>query len=198
MLKVVARSIFYLVLVSFALLSLANLWVIQSTDSRIYNEISEVPNCEVALVLGTSRRLTTGADNPFFYNRMQTAAELYEHGKVKSFLLSGDSTSRYYNEPKDMRKALIELGVPDEAILLDYAGLSTLESMKRCRDVFKIESVTVVTQRFHSYRAVFIADHFDLNANAMITTDVPIDRSFRTLVREIFARTKAVADIYLS
>jgi len=198
MLKILARSIFYLALAVFALLSIANLWVILSTDSRVYNEINEVPQCDMALVLGTSSRLTTGADNPFFYNRMQTAADLYRKGKVKSFLLSGDSTSRYYNEPSDMRSTLIELGVPDEVISLDYAGKSTFESIRRCRDVFEIKSVTVVTQRFHSYRAVFIADHFDLEANAMITTEVPLDRSFRTLVREFFARTKAVIDIYLS
>ena len=197
MLKLVGRIIFYAVAALVALLGLSNLLVISSTYNRVFDSVEQVPECDVALVLGTSRRLTTGDKNPFFYNRIEKAAELYKNKKVHSFLLSGDSTSRYYNEPSDMRTALMELGVPDSVIQLDYSGLSTLESMKRCKDVYGIGSITVVTQRFHSYRAVYLGDQFDIRSNAIVTDEVPIARSFRTLVREFFARAKAVLDVQL-
>ena len=197
MVKFLTRIFFYLLTAFVGVLAISNLVVIISTYSRIFESVENVPKQEVGLVLGTSRRLSTGDDNPFFYNRIKTAAELSQNDKIDSFLLSGDSTSRYYNEPSDMKKALMDLGIPDSVIRLDYSGLSTYESMKRCRDVYGITSITVITQRFHGYRAVYLGDHFDISSNAVVTEEVPIGRSFRTLVRELFARTKAVGDVYI-
>jgi SanA protein len=198
MVRLIFRFLISILGILVVIVGFSNLIVISSTYSRVFDTIEELPDRDVGLVLGTSRRLTTGADNPFFYNRMNTAAELYKQGKVHSLLLSGDSTSRYYNEPSDMKKAMVELGIPDSVIMLDNSGLSTLESMRRCKEVFEINSITVVTQRFHSYRAVYLGDHFDIDSNAIVTDEVPIGRSFRTLIREIFARSKAVGDVYIN
>ncbi|MCU0358174.1 MAG: YdcF family protein, partial [Cyclobacteriaceae bacterium] len=124
----VKRILFFapLLLVLFTLF--ANLWVVWSTQSRIYknSETVTVNDHRVALVLGTSHRLAGGGSNPYFTYRMDRAAELFHKKKIDHFILSGDNRTRYYNEPVEMRKALVARGVPSGSVTLDYAGFRTL------------------------------------------------------------------------
>jgi SanA protein len=103
----------------------------------------------------------------------------------------------FYNEPWEMRKALIAAGVPESAITLDYAGLRTLDSVVRAKQVFGQDKLTIITQPFHSYRALFISNFYQIDAVAMVTQDPEMDQSFKVRVREYFARTKAVLDLYV-
>jgi SanA protein len=96
-----------------------------------------------------------------------------------------------------MKKALIEKGIPDSAITLDYAGFRTLDSVVRCKWVFGQDDVIIVSQEFQNERALFIAEHFGINAVAFNAQDVPSRYSIRTSIREYFARVKAVMDIYV-
>jgi len=118
-------------LLALLLICCANWWVIKSTEDKVLTDISLLNGRSVALVLGTSNKLRNGSSNPYFANRIKAAAELYSEGKVSHFILSGDNRSKYYNEPVEMRKALMLLGVPDSVITLDYAGLRTLDSIVR-------------------------------------------------------------------
>jgi SanA protein len=118
-------------------------------------------------------------------------------GKIDHLILSGDNRSMYYNEPIEMRKALIKLGVPTTAITLDYAGLRTLDSIVRCKEIFGQNRITIITQPFHSYRALFISRYYDIEAVAMVTDEQDGEYSFRIRLREYFARTKAVLDLYI-
>lgn len=179
------------------LLLACNIWVILSTTSQVYSEIRDVPDRDVALVLGTSKRFADGRPNTYFKNRIEAAARLYKEGKVKHLILSGDNRTQYYNEPRDMQNALIERGIPDNAITLDYAGLRTLDSVVRSKKVFGQEDVVVVTQKFHSYRAVFIGDYYNINTIAYAAEDVPFRESFNILFREFLARPMAVLDLYV-
>jgi SanA protein len=174
-----------------------NVWVVQSTRDRVYDDLEKLPQHRVALVLGTSHRLASGGSNPFFDERMETAAVLYRLGKIDHFILSGDNRTQYYNEPRAMQKALISLGVPDSAITLDYAGLRTLDSVVRSKKIFGQNKITIITQPFHSYRAVFISNYYDIDAVAMAAEEPGLGISFKVLVREYFARTKAVLDLYV-
>lgn len=175
---------------------LANRWVINSTDSFLYKDTSLLPDNEVGLVLGCSPFVSSGKANPQFHGRMQAAADLYRIGKVKRLILSGANPDSRYNEPKKMREALLELGVPSEAMVLDFAGDSTYESVTRSRVVFNLSSVTVVTQKYHAYRALFLARKTGLRA---VAYQAPIDGvpgpGFRHPPREVFARLLAVLDI---
>ena len=175
---------------------LANRWVINSTDSFLYKDTSLLPDNEVGLVLGCSPFVSSGKANPQFHGRMQAAADLYRIGKVKRLILSGANPDSRYNEPKKMREALLELGVPTEAMVLDFAGDSTYESVTRSRAVFNLSSVTVVTQKYHAYRALFLARKTGLRA---VAYQAPIDGvpgpGFRHPPREVFARLLAVLDI---
>jgi SanA protein len=151
----------------------------------------------VALVLGTSHRVVGGGPNPYFRKRIETAAALYKLGKIDHFILSGDNRTMFYNEPWEMRKALIAEGVPEDAITLDYAGLRTLDSVVRSKKIFGQNKITIITQPFHSYRALFISNFYHIDAVAMVTEEPGFDESVKLRVREYFARTKAVLDLYV-
>jgi SanA protein len=179
-----------------AMVLLANRWVINSTDSQLYKESSLLPENEVGLVLGCSPFVATGKPSPQFHGRMLAAAELFRLGKVKRLILSGANPDQRYNEPKKMREALLELGVPSEAMVLDFAGDSTYESVIRAQVVFGLTRVTIVTQKYHAYRAVFLARKTNLKAVAYLA---PIDGvkgpGFRHPPREVLARLLAVFDL---
>ena len=175
----------------------ANLWVVISTEDKVLTDINLLDGHRVALVLGTSKRLTSGASNPFFENRIKAAAQLFHEGKISHFIVSGDNRELNYNEPMQMRKALIELGVPDSVITLDYAGLRTLDSIVRSKEIFGQEKITIITQSFHSYRALFISNYYDIDAVALVAQDSTTETPMRVYVREFFARTKAVLDLYV-
>ncbi|MBX2916961.1 MAG: YdcF family protein [Cyclobacteriaceae bacterium] len=195
--KKVARIGFIIFFTLLLIIGLTNVWVVTSTQSRVLTDYRHLPDSGVALVLGTSHKLVSGEPNPFFQNRMETAAELYKQGKIVHFIVSGDNRTRYYNEPLEMQKALVKLGVPVSAITLDYAGLRTLDSVVRCKEIFGQDNVTIITQPFHSYRALFISDFYKVNAVALVANEPNRETAARVYVREYLARAKAVLDLYL-
>jgi SanA protein len=195
--RLVSKIILGFVLFFIVILVVCNVWIVKSTEERVYSDLSKLPDHRVALVLGTSHRSAGGQPNPFFQNRIKTAAHLYELGKIDHFILSGDNSTRFYNEPIEMKKALIEAGVPATAITLDFAGLRTLDSVVRSKAIFGQNKITIITQSFHSYRAIFISNYYDIDAVAMVAEDPDFDRTFKVLIREYLARTKAVLDLYI-
>ena len=184
-----------IVLVGVLILGL-NFWIVSSTQERIYYNINDVPPKRVALLLGTSKRTVEGGTNKYFAERMKAAADLYHRGVIEHIIVSGDNETVYYNEPRDMLNALKELGVPEGSITLDYAGFRTLDSVVRAKKVFGQDDVIIITQDFHCYRALFIADHHDLNAVAF-SADNKDQLPFNLALRETLARAKAVFDLYL-
>ncbi len=175
----------------------SNLWVVFSTRSKVLSDQQQLQKHGVALVLGTSHRMVSGVPNPFFENRISTAAELYRSGKVVHFILSGDNRSVYYNEPMEMKKALMKLSVPDSAITLDYAGLRTLDSIVRCKEIFGQSNIIIITQPFHSYRALFISNYYHIDAVALVAKEPTQEIAAQVYLREYLARTKAVLDLYI-
>lgn len=162
---------------------------------RLFNSLEKVPAREVGLVLGTGEILPNGRVNRYFRYRIEAAAKLYHAGKIKRFILSGDHASEAYNEPADMRRALIAAGVPESAITLDGKGFRTLDSMRRARDVFGAGSFTVISQRFHVQRALYMAKHLQMDVIGFCAEDVPF--SFYVRARELLACVRAVADMHL-
>ncbi len=195
--KKLIKRFFYLCLLIVLLLLLINIWIVQSTKKQIYSSTHEIPSKEIGLVLGTSKYLVGGGTNQFFKNRVLAAAKLYKKGKIKHILVSGDNRTKYYNEPKDMYDALRELGIPDEAITLDYAGLRTLDSVIRSKAIFGQDKITIITQRFHAYRAAYIANHYGLEANCYVAEDPNYRGAARVFVREYLARVRAILDLYI-
>jgi SanA protein len=92
---------------------------------------------------------------------------------------------------------LERLGVPDSAITLDYAGLRTLDSIVRSKEIFGQDRITIITQPFHCYRALFISNFYNIDAVALVAQDPISEATFKVYLREYFARTKAVIDLYI-
>lgn len=195
--RLIKRIFIYLIVSIVLFLTLTNIWVVVSTKNRVLNNVAELPTGRTILVLGTSNRLTSGEKNPFFVNRMDAAWELYKNGKATQFILSGDNRTMYYNEPIAMKKALMAKGVPDSLITLDYAGLRTLDSIVRCKEIFGQDSIIIVTQTFHGYRALFISNHIGLDAFLVEPARIDSQSTLRVRTREVVARSLAVIDLYL-
>jgi SanA protein len=170
---------------------------VRSTKNSVFSDINKIPHHRIALVLGTSHKTSKGDPNPFFEKRIETAAALYKKGKIDHLILSGDNRTIYYNEPMAMLKALLKKDVPASAITLDYAGLRTLDSIVRCKEIFGQNKFIIITQPFHSYRALFISRYHHINAIAMVAEEPDFEYSFKVRIREYLARTKAVLDLYI-
>ncbi len=167
------------------------------TAAHMYDRLAEVPVHDVGLVLGTSHRSRSGGPNPWFAHRMRAAAELYHTGRVRHLLVSGDNATVGYNEPLAMRRALQELGVDSADIVMDHAGFRTFDSVVRAREVFGQQRFTVVSQRFHNERAVYIAQRLGIPAVGYNAQDVEGMRGMRTRLREKGARVKVFLDLLL-
>lgn len=166
-----------------------------TTAAQVFDSVEDVPFNRTGLVLGTSERGRGGGPNLYFDHRIEAAAALYRAGKVEHLLLSGDNGRTDYNEPEDMRRALIAAGVDSTDITLDYAGFRTFDSMVRAREVFGQQRFTVISQRFHNERAVYIAQHSGLEVIGFNARDVAGRAGWRTLLREKAARVKVFFDM---
>jgi SanA protein len=172
--------------------------VTREASEHLYEALDEVPENAVGVVLGTSHRSRGGSANQYFVHRIAAAAELYHAGKVKHLLLSGDNRTVQYNEPWAMRRALMAAGVDSTHITLDHAGFRTLDSMVRAKAVFGQQRFTVISQRFHNERAVFIARRLGIDAIGYNARDVNVRAGFRTMLRERAARVKVFLDVLFS
>lgn len=160
-------------------------------------ETANVPYNKVALVLGTSPKMPSGKPNFFFTSRIAAAARLYKAGKVSYLLVSGDNGSRSYDEPTCMKEALMAAGVPEKAIVLDYAGFRTLDSVVRAKEIFGQSSLTVVSHRFHNERAIYIAEHYGMTVVGYCAKSPALTKRsiMTTLVRESASRVKMFLDL---
>ncbi|MGL4831092.1 MAG: SanA/YdcF family protein [Propionibacteriaceae bacterium] len=143
---------FLLGIVALGLAGLAPTGWIYATKGPSYS-VAEAPSRDVAIVFGASV-LAPGAPSPYLEGRLHTALELYQAGKVKVILVSGDNATRYYDEPTTMRNWLIERGVPDADVVGDFAGFDTYDTCVRAKQIFGVTSATLVTQSYHVPRAL--------------------------------------------
>ena len=165
------------------------------TSGKTFNTLNDIPKNKVGLILGTSKRLTSGNPNPYYHNRISATVRLYEAGKIEYILVSGDNATLYYNEPYTIKKDLIKAGIPENKIFLDYAGFRTLDSMVRAKYVFGLDSVTVISQKFHNERAIFLAERKGLYAIGFNAKDITGSDGLKVRLREYGARVKVFIDL---
>lgn len=175
---------------------LADVTISLSTGSQLYQDIESIPTQDTALVLGTSKYIRRTL-NPYYQYRIDAAIELYKKNKVTHFLLSGDNAHRSYNEPWTMKRDLLKAGIPEENITLDYAGFRTLDSVQRAKQIFEANRLTIVTQKFHCQRALFIANHFSMDTVCLVVPSPSGWANTKIRIREVLARTKAILDLYI-
>ena len=111
--------------------------------------------------------------------------------------MSGDNSKKDYNETEDMKFSLMEKGVPENRIFEDFAGFRTLDSVVRSKEIFGQSQITIISQKFHNERAVFLAQYYDINAIGYNAKEVSINYGLKTHLREYLARVNAVLDVYI-
>lgn len=166
--------------------------------NRIYRT-EDAPSARLAMVFGAGLR-RDGSPTAVLRDRVETAAELFFQGKVEKILMSGDNSYDTYNEPEAMRQYALSLGVPDTAIVLDYAGRRTYDSCYRARAIFEVSEVLLVTQRFHLPRAIFLCNALGLDAVGIEANNNNY-RSRSLLIwniREQIATVGAFLDVYVN
>lgn len=178
-------------------LLVCNLLVVNYAKGRCFDEVSAIPHNKVGLLLGTSPKLRNGRNNVYFTYRINTTVALYKAGKIDFILVSGDNCKKEYNEPEEMKNALMAQGIPAERIFLDYAGFRTLDSVVRANKVFGQNSFTIISQKFHNERALYLAKHYGIEAVAMNARDASAFWGFKTQCREKLARVKLFVDLLI-
>ncbi|MBR1726941.1 MAG: YdcF family protein [Muribaculaceae bacterium] len=167
-----------------------------TAHGRTYDNVSDIPHNRVGLLLGTSPTTPRGTHNYYFTHRINAAAELFHAGKVDYLLISGDNSSKHYDEPTMMRDSLLLHGVPADRIVLDYAGFRTLDSVIRAKEVFGQSSFTIISQKFHNERALVQARHYGIDAIAYNADDVILGYPWlKVQCRERLARVKLYLDL---
>lgn len=161
--------------------------------------VEEVPAERAAIVFGAGLR-RDGSPTAVLRDRVETAAQLYFAGKVEKLLLSGDNRFVDYNEPEAMRQYARSLGVPDEALVLDYAGRRTYDTCYRAKAIFGLQSAILVTQNFHLPRALFTCNALGLEATGVGADNIYYLKRSRLYwqARELFATFGALWDVYIS
>lgn len=162
---------------------------------RCYDTVAEVPHRICGLVLGTTPKVGS-QDNQFFKARIRAAADLFNAGKVTYLIVSGDNSRNGYDEPSEMKAALIAEGIPAKRIYCDYAGFRTLDSVVRARRIFGQREFTVISQTYHNERALYIAKRFGMpECVALNAGNAAADKMLTQNIRELFARIMAVLDV---
>ena len=198
MIKKIGIAILIGILSTYVILLSCNKIIKKEAENRTYRSVENIPKNRVGLVLGTSNRLVGGGANPYYTNRIKATLELYNAGKIDYVLVSGDNSTQYYNEPTVFKKDLVKGGIPSEKIFLDYAGFRTLDSMVRAKYIFGLDSVTIISQKFHNERAIYIAEQKGLYAIGYNAEDLSIKHGLKVQIREYFARVKVFIDLALN
>ncbi len=175
----------------------ADAYIERRARRRVFDSVDELPYRRAAIVLGTSRYAAAGGRNGYYTARIEAAADLYHRGKIGHIIASGANPSPYYNEPRFMKTDLIALGVPASKITADFAGLRTLDSVVRAHEVFGQDAFTVVSQRFHLLRAVYLGRSRGLNVVGYAAGDPAELIRLKARLREYGARAKALLDVWV-
>jgi vancomycin permeability regulator SanA len=161
-------------------------WVARSQRDRVFRRVEEVPPRRVAIVFGAAV-YPGGQLSHVLDDRVQTSVELYQAGKVQKLLMTGDNSRTEYNEPVAMKSEAIRRGVPEEDVILDYAGFRTYDSCYRARDIFGLREGVLVTQRFHLPRALYTARKLGLDVVGLAADRRPYVKRWQFAVREQLA-----------
>jgi len=151
---------------------------------------------QCAMILGCGI-YADGTPSPMLKDRLNVGVLLYKSGIVDRLLLTGDNGTVEYNELAAMYNYCLAAGVPSDSLYLDYAGFSTYESMYRAREVFQVESMIVVTQKYHMFRALYIANHLGIDAIGVTADQRKYVGRFYREAREVLARDKDLFKTYL-
>lgn len=169
-----------------------NAYVKKTTATSILSaeEITGEYDCIMVLGCGVDEN---GTPSAMLADRLQVGISLQKDGKAKKILMSGDHGRMHYDEVNAMRKVALGEGTPEEDIFMDHAGFSTYESMYRAKEIFGVKKMIVVTNRYHLYRALYIAERLGIEAVGVPGDLRPYFGQTGREIREVLARGKDFA-----
>lgn len=187
--KLLKYGIIAIILITIIVLGI-NLYVRISTNKQIIkeNDYTELSDVDCIIILGAG--IWEDKPSPMLEDRLLEGIKLYQNSVSDKIIMSGDHGRREYDEVNIMKNYAIEKGIPSENIFMDHAGFSTYESIYRAKDIFEAKKIVIVTQKYHLYRALYIANQLGLEAYGVGADPRQyIGATYREL-REILARDK--------
>lgn len=187
--KVVIVILIIIAIIIIAILGI-NFYVVLSTKNRIISENyeSNLEKADCILILGAG--IWGDKPSPMLEDRLLQGIELYKQGFAPKIIMSGDHTREDYDEVNIMKNFAIEHGVPSEDIFMDHTGISTYDSMYRAKRIFGVNKMIVVTQKYHLYRALYVANSLDIDCYGIGADPRKYAGQIFREVREILARDK--------
>ena len=186
--KKIIITFFSLIIIALCALIFINIYMCQSVKDQIVDESSTFEDVDCILVLGAG--VKNGQPTPMLSDRLQESVFLYKVNASSRILMSGDHGSVNYDEVNAMKKFAISKGIPTSHIFMDHAGFSTYESIYRAKEIFQAKKVIIVTQEYHLYRALYIANELGLEAVGVSATKRDYGGQIIREAREILARGK--------
>lgn len=176
-------------------LCLPNYIIAKSAEDKTFYSLKDIPKNKVGLILGAGKYTSNGNINLYYKFRVEAAVQLFEANKIEYILVSGDNSRKGYDEPSMFKEDLIKKGIPENKIFLDYAGFRTLDSVIRAKEIFGQTELTIISQRFHCQRAVYLANSYGIEAIGYNARYHKKAQFFNKPMREYLARSKAVLDV---
>ncbi|MBD3300591.1 MAG: hypothetical protein GF347_04525 [Candidatus Moranbacteria bacterium] len=173
---------------------LVNYSIKKSTDEQIFQSTARLNQYQVGLILGAHVH-SDGVMSHVFFDRVDTGLKLYQENKIQKILVSGDHLNQGYDEVNTAKDYLIKNGVAEENLFLDHAGIDTYDSLYRAKHIFKVESVIIITQKFHLNRALYIANSLDIKAAGLTADQRTYEHIKKYKSREVLARIKAFLNV---
>lgn len=186
--KKLIKIIFIITVLVALLILFINFYVILSAKNQIKDNYKKIENVDYILVLGAGIR--NNSPSPMLKDRLDKAIELYKKNISKKIIMSGDHSSKYYNEVIVMRNYAIDCGVLEEDIIMDHSGFSTYESIYRVKQNYNAKKIIIVTQKYHLYRAVYISKKLNIKTYGISAENKKYSGNKRRKLREVFARNK--------
>ncbi|MCH5220837.1 MAG: YdcF family protein [Muribaculaceae bacterium] len=183
-----------------ALAIICNSLVLSNASGKIFDDITDIPHNRVGLLLGTSPITPRGTHNYYFDYRINAAEELLKAGKIDKIIVSGGDYRANEefgcDEPAAMRDSLINRGINPNRIALDYDGTRTIKSFYNAKNLYQLDSLTIISQKYHNSRALYIAKHFDIKATAFNAKEPDFKtQKLKNHLREYLARVKLFLDL---
>ena len=188
--KKMFKILIVIAIISIILVLSINFYVVGIAKNKMIkdNDYSLLKDVDCILILGAG--IWGDKPSPMLQDRLDEGIKLYKEGIASKIIMSGDHGREEYDEVNIMKEYAIEQGVPSEDIFMDHAGFSTYESIYRAKEIFDADNIVIVTQEYHLYRALYIADKLDVNAYGVNSDPRKYSgQTFREL-REILARNK--------
>lgn len=192
--RIILFSILFAFISIATTIHICNKIIVDAAKDKLYSDLNKIPFNKAGLLLGTAKYGRSGNINPYYDKRIEAAIDLLKQGKIKYIIISGDKSRKDYNEPLSMRSDLIKGGIDSTKIYLDYAGFRTFDSIIRLKEIFGQDSVTIISQKFHNERALFIAYKEGINAIGYNAKEAGNVQGLETPFRERLARVKTFLD----